>query len=142
VVPFFLVSLIGCDLIDEIFEKDTDVIHTKSYEPITGKYVLCDALDKRITDISNTYFEIDGKAMSLKYYENGNLKKEGVIQKLLTRKDYVGYYSDVLHFNVKVGKTAEHISAYTESLKPINQFRIIQEYYNPGDGLYYLSELP
>ena len=141
-VPLLLISLTGCDLLEEIFAKDTDVVHTKSYEPVTGKYLLYEALDKRISDISNTYFEIDGKAMSLKYYENGNLKKEGEIQKLLTKKDYIGYYSSVLHFNVKVGKTAEHISAYTESLEPINQFRIIQEYYNPGDDLYYLSELP
>ena len=134
--------LTSCGLFEGLFEQDNDMIHTKSYEPVTGKYVLYDALDKRITDISNTYFEIDGKKMSLKYYEHGNLKKEGTIQKLLTRSDYIGYYSDVLHFNVKVGNTAEHICTYTESLEPINQFRIIQEYYNPGDALYYLSELP
>ena len=142
IYPLLALSLTGCGLLEGLFEKDNDMIHTKSYEQVTGKYVLYEALDKRITDISNTYFEIDGKEMSLKYYENGNLKKEGQIQKLLTREDYIGYYSDVLHFNVKVGKTAEHICTYTESLEPINQFRIIREYYNPGDALYYLSELP
>ena len=141
-IPLLSLCLTGCGLLEALFEKDTDVIHTKSYEPATGKYVLYEALDKRITDISNTYFDIDGKNMTLKYYENGVLKKDGEIQKLLTRSDYIGYYSDVLHFNVKIGKTAEHISCYTESIDPINQFRIIEEYYNPGDALYYLSELP
>ena len=142
-IPLLSLCLTGCGLLEALLEKDTDVIHTKSYEPVTGKYVLYEASDKRISDISNTYFDIDGTNMTLKYYENGVLKKEGEIQKLLTRNDYIGSYSDVLHFNVKTGsKTADHICTYTESLEPINQFRIIQEYYNPGDALYYLSELP
>ena len=142
IITLLVFSLTSCGLFEGLFEKDNDIIHTKSFEPITGKFVLYSATDERITDISNTYFEIDGKEMSLKYYENGNLKREGQIQKLLTREDYIGYYSDVLHFNVKVGNVAEHICTYTESLSPINQFRIIQEYYNPGDYLFYLSELP
>lgn len=141
-LPLLLVSLTSCGMFEALFEKDDDVKHTKSYEPVTGKYVLYEALDKRITDISDTYFEIDGNTFSLKYYVNGQLKKDGKIQKLLTRKDHIGYYSDVLHFNIKVGKTAEHLCTYTESIDPINQFRIIEEYYNPGDDLYYLSELP
>ena len=141
-LPILLISLSGCGLLEGLFEKDDDVTHTKSYEPVTGKYVLYEALDKRIADISNTYFEIDGKAMSLKYYENDNLKKEGKIQKLLTYADKIGKWTDNLHFNVKVGNKAEHICTYTESFEPLNQFRIIDEYYNPGDAKYYLSELP
>ena len=141
-LPILLISLSGCGLLEGLFEKDDDVTHTKSYEPVTGKYVLYEALDKRIADISNTYFEIDGKAMSLKYYENGNLKKEGKIQKLLTYADKIGKWTDNLHLNVKVGNKAEHICTYTESFEPLNQFRIIDEYYNPGDAKYYLSELP
>ena len=142
ILPLIAFTLAGCGLLEGLVERDDSVVHTKSYEPVTGKYVLYEALDKRINDISNTYFEIDGSAMALKYYENGNLKKDGQIQKLLTRENYIGYYSDVLHFNIKVGEKAEHLSTYTESLEPINQFRIIQEYYYPGDALYYLSELP
>ena len=139
-VTLLAFSVTGCDIFSDLF--DTDTIHNHSYEPATGKFVLYEALDKRITDISNTYFEIDGKNFTLKYYVNGELKKDGKIQKLLTRSDYIGYYCDSLHFNVKVGKTAEHICTYSESLDPINQFRIIEEYYYPGDALYYLSELP
>ena len=141
-IPLLSLCLTGCGLLEGLFEKDDDVTHTKSYEPVTGKYVLYEALDERIIDISDTYFDIDGANMTLKYYENGVLKRDGQIQKLLTREDYIGYYSDVLHFNVKIGNRADHICTYTESLEPINQFRIIQEYYNPGDALYYLSELP
>ena len=141
-IPVLSFCLSGCGLIEGLFDPDTETKHSKSYEPITGKFYLYEALDERISDISNTYFDIDGKTFTLKYYVNGNLKREGKIQKLLTRKDYIGYYSDVLHFNVKVGDRADHISTYTESLDPINQFRIIEEYYNPGDALYYLSEQP
>ena len=136
-LPLFTLSLTGCDL----FSSDTDVIHNKSYEPVTGKYYLYEAEDKRVS-YHDTYFDIDGKNFTLKYYENGELKRDGKIQKLLTRKDYIGKWSDVLHFNVKIGSKAEHISTYTESIDPINQFRIIEEYYNPGDAKFYLSELP
>ena len=142
-LPVLLLSLSGCGLFEGLFEKDDDVTHTKSYEPITGKFVLYDALDKRFI-YHDTYFEINGSEenFSLKYYENGALKKEGKIQKLLTRADRIGKWTDNLHFNVKVGNRAEHISTYTESFEPLNQFRIIDEYYNPGDAKYYLSELP
>ena len=75
-IPLLSLCLTGCGLLESLFEKDTDVIHTKSYEPATGKYVLYEALDKRITDISNTYFDIDGKNMTLKYYEHGALKRK------------------------------------------------------------------
>ena len=70
--------LTGCGL-SEIFEGDTDTIHKSSYEPITGKYLLYDALDKR-NSYTDTYFDINGSKgnFSLKYYENGELKKEGV----------------------------------------------------------------
>ena len=108
-ISLLSISLTGCGFFEDLFDQDTDVIHTKSYEPVTGKYVLYEALDKRITDISDTYFEINGSNFTLKYYVNGVLKKDGQIQKLLTRSDYIGYYSDVLHFNVKIGNTAEHI---------------------------------
>ena len=142
-LPVLLLSLSGCGLFEGLFEKDDDVTHTKSYEPITGKFVLYDALDKRFT-YHESYFEINGSEenFSLKYYENGALKKEGKIQKLLTRTDRIGKWTDNLHFNVKAGNRAEHISTYTESFEPLNQFRIIDEYYNPGDAKYYLSELP
>ena len=142
-LPLLSLCLTSCGLLDGLFNNDTDAsIYEKSFEPISGKFVLHDALDKRITDISDTYFEIDGSGFKLKYYVNGNLKKEGSIQKVVTRDNHIGYYCDVLHINVKVDDTAEHICSYTENLETINQFRIIEEYYNPGDALYYLSELP
>lgn len=131
-------SLIGCDL----FEGNKEGQYTKSFDEVTGKYYLYEAADKRFT-YTDTYFDIDGSAnvFSLKYYENGTLKKEGKIQKIVTKKEYIGKWSNVLHFNVKCGNIAEHISTYTESLDPINQFRIIEEYNNKIDK-YYLSELP
>ena len=136
-------SLSACEMFEEMFVTDNELIHDTHYEPITGKFVLHETLDKRFT-YTDTYFEIDGGkgVFSLKYYENGKLKRDAKIARLVTRKEALGKWSDALHFNIKNGKVNEHISAYTESLDPINQFRIIQEYYNPGDALYYLSELP
>ena len=142
-LPLLVISLTGCDLIEEIFGGDKEGQYTKEFNEITGKYVLYENEDKRFT-YTDTYFEIDGSKgnFSLKYFENGKLKKEGSIAKIVTRKEDIGKWSDNLHLNVKVGKTNDHICAYTESLSPINQFRIIDEYYNPGDAKYYLSELP
>ena len=141
-LPLILTSLTGCELLEEVFGGDTDTIHKKSYEPITGKFVLYDQMDKRV-EHSNTYFEIDGSKgnFSIKYYEDGNLKKDGVFQRIVTYKDKIGKVRDNLHFNVKFGDKSEHISTYTESLDPINQFRIIEEY-SGSDAKWYLSELP
>lgn len=144
IIPLLAVlSLTSCDLVSDIFGGDNSNTHSKSYEPITGKFVLYEALDKRVT-YTNTYFDIDGSKdnFSLKYYENGVLKKEGSIVKLVTRENYIGSWSDNLHFNVKIGDKNEHIAAYTESFDPLNQFRIINESYNPGEVNYYLSEMP
>ena len=57
-IPLLSLCLTGCGLLEGLFEQDNDIIHTKSYEPVTGKYVLYEALDKRINDISDTYFSI------------------------------------------------------------------------------------
>ena len=94
----------GCDFIGEIFGGDSDTVHTKSYEPITGKFYLYEANDARITS-TNTYFDINGTKgnFTLKYYENGVLKKEGEFQKIVTYTDKIGYWTDNLHFNVKCG---------------------------------------
>ena len=142
VLPIVLFSLAGCDLIQEVFGGDKSGQHSKEYSAITGKFVLHDATDERCT-YTDTYFEFDGSKgnFSMKYYENGALKREGVFQKIVTREEKIGQVDDNLHFNVKVGKNADHISTYTESLDPINQFRIIEEYYGT-DQRYYLSELP
>ena len=137
-----LFSLSSCDLIGEIVGGDTDTIHSKSYDPITGKYVLYEAADKRFT-YTDTYFEMDGSKgnFSIKYYENGQLKKEGKFAKIVTYTDTVGKWCNNLHFNIKVGNDNEHISTYTESFNPITQFRIIEEY-DSRDNKYYLSEMP
>ena len=134
----FIFMLTSCD---EIFGGGNDNVHSSSYEPVTGKYYLYEATDKRYKD-ENTYFDIDGKNYKLKYYESGTLKKEGAIQKIVTYKDTIGKWCNNLHFNVKVGVNFEHISTYTESFDPINQFRIIEEYDGKSDDRYYLSEMP
>lgn len=140
-LPLLFISLLGlsgCDL----FSGDSDNIHKTSFEAITGKFVLHDWADSRY-EYHDTYFDIDGSKdnFSLKYYENGQLKREGKFNRVVTRKEKIGKIQDNLHFNVQVGNVYEHISTYSESLDPINQFRIIEEYYN-SDQRYYLSELP
>ena len=128
----------GCSL----FSNNDSTIYKKSFEPITGKFVLYQADDERFT-YTDTYFDIDGSKgnFSLKYYENGSLKKEGQFQRIVTWKEKIGKIYETLHFNVKCSDSIEHISTYTESLDPINQFRILEEY-NGNDEKYYLSELP
>lgn len=131
-------SLGGCDL----FGGDTDTIHKSSYEPITGKFVLHDST-QNYSACTDAYFVLNGAKgdFSLKYYENGELKREGKFQRVVTRTDRLDKSNDNLHFNVKCGSTTEHISTFTESFEPLNQFRIIEEY-SGSDGRYYLSELP
>ena len=145
-LPLILTSLTGCELLEEVFGGDTDTIHKKSYEPITGKFVLYDQMDKRV-EHSNTYFEIDGSKgnFSIKYYEDGNLKRDGVFQRIVTYENKIGKIVDNLHLNVKFSDgIVEHLSTYTPSLDPINQFKIIEEYKGNSarDEKYYLSELP
>lgn len=133
-------ALTGCDILG----GDNDGVYTDSYEAITGKFYLYQAADER-AEYTETYFEIDGAKgnFSLKYYENGALKLEGVMNKIVTREDRVGYMTDNLHFNVKCGDAYEHIGAYTESFEPLDQFRIIEEYRGGNDEYkYYYSELP
>ena len=135
--------LYGCDLIGGIGGTD-DNVHTDSFEPITGRFILHHSPDDRI-DCSDTYFDIDGSAgaFTLKYYENGELKREGEMNRIVTRDDKTGYLTDNLHFNIRCGSAYEHIGAYTESLDPINQFRIIDEYKGGREEIkYYYSELP
>lgn len=143
-VPLLAISitgLTGCGL-SELFGGDTDTVHKSSYEPITGKFILHDWIDTRF-EYHDTYFDLSGVSgnFTLKYYENGVLKREGVFQKIVTYENKIGSSDDNLHFNVKCGNLNEHISTYTESLNPINQFRIIEEY-RSADEKYYLSELP
>ncbi len=142
---FVSFMLTGCDVISGIFGGSSDGAYTNSYEAITGKFYLYEAADKRAA-YTDTYFDINGSAgsFSLKYYENGVLKKEGEFQKIVTRTDRVGYCTDNLHFNLKCkDNTYEHIGAYTESFDPINQFRIIDEYRGGSEEYkYYYSELP
>ena len=130
--------LSGCDL----FNSDTNEIHKKEYEPITGKFVLHESTHN-YSECIDAYFIMDGSKgnFSLKYYENGTLKKEGQFQRVVTRTDKIGTSNDNLHFNVKCTDSIEHISTYTESFEPLNQFRIIEEY-SGKDERYYLSELP
>ena len=138
--PVLSLLISGCYM---PWEKDTDEQHLRSYEPITGKFVLHDALDKR-DEHHGTYFIFDGSrnVKTVKYYENGELKREGQFNKILTYKDRIGKWCDNLHLNIKIdSKTYEHISTYTESFEPLNQFRILEEY-EGFDTRFYLSELP
>ncbi len=137
-------TLAGCEALSNLLGGGGDNSFTKSYEPITGKFYLYSSPDARV-DCSNTYFDIDGTKgnFSLKYYENGALKKQGVFRKILTRPEKIGYWSNNLHFNVKCDDGSfEHIGTYTESFEPIDQFRIIEEYNGTDDTRYFYSELP
>ncbi len=143
-ISLFSFSLTGCDAISGIFGGNNKNVHTNSYEPITGKFYLYKPADERVT-LTDVYFDIDGSKgnFSLKYYENGVLKKQGEFQKVITKTEDVGYLKDNLHFNIKCGDSYEHISAYTESFEPINQFRIIDEYSGGKEEIkYFYSELP
>ena len=137
--PFIAATLTGCPM---PWEKDTDEEHFRYYDEITGKFVLYENLDKRY-EYHDTYFEFNGAkgAFKFKYYENGELKKEGKIGKIVSRTERIGSWSNNLHFSLEVDKVNEHISTYTESFDPINQFRILEEYYR-FDQRYFLSELP
>ena len=141
-LPLLMVSICGLTGCDLFGGGNNSNIHTKSYDAITGKFVLYQATDQ-LAEYTDTYFDIDGSEgnFTMKYYENGTLKKEGVFQKVVERPEKIGLIQDNLHFNVKCGNTYEHISTYTESLDPINQFRIIEEYHD-SNKKYYLSELP
>ena len=138
--PILALVISGCYM---PWEKDTEEEHLREYEPITGKFVLHDALDKRY-EYHDTYFIFDGSrnVKTVKYYENGELKREGQFNKILTYKDRIGKWCDNLHLNIKIdSKTYEHISTYTESFEPLNQFRILEEY-KGFDERFFLSELP
>ena len=91
----------SCDFISDLFGGGSDDVFTKEYEPITGKFYLYEAYDERINE-ENTYFDIDGSKgnFSLKYYENGILKKQGEFQKIVIDEEKIGYRSDNLHFNI------------------------------------------
>lgn len=136
-------TMLGCDFLGDL-TGGSDNVHTQSFDAVSGKFYLYESADKRV-EYTDTYFDIDGSKenFSLKYYENGILKREGKIQRIVAYSEKIGYLSDNLHFNVKCGEIYEHISTYTESLEPINQFRIIDEYCDgKTEYKYYYSELP
>ena len=138
--PILTLVMSGCYM---PWEKDTDEQHLRSYEPITGKFVLHDNLDKRYS-YHDTYFVFDGtkRVMTMKYYENGELKSEGQMNKIVTHEDRIGKWCDNLHFNFKIdSKNYYHMSTYTESFEPLNQFRVLEEY-KGFDERFFLSELP
>ena len=138
--PILALAISGCYM---PWEKETDEQHLRSYEPITGKFVLHDNLDKRFT-YSDTYFVFNGESgnFKMKYYENGALKIEGDFNKIVTYEDRIGKWCDNLHLNIKLdSKTYHHLQTYTESFEPLNQFRIIGEY-KGFDERFFLSELP
>ena len=74
---FSCFALTGCDLLSDIVGGDSDTVHTSAYEPITGRFYLYEAADKRAT-YTDTYFDIDGTkgSFTLRYYENGVLKEQ------------------------------------------------------------------
>ena len=138
--PLIAATLTGCPM---PWEKDTDEEHYRYFDAITGKFVLHDALDKRV-EYHNTYFEFDGSKgnFSMKYYENGELKKEGKFEKILSRRDRFGKWCNNFHLGINLGGNKfDHISTYTESFDPLNQFRILEEYQS-FDHRYFFSELP
>ena len=64
------------------------------------------------------------------------------MNKIVTYEDKIGKWCNNLHFNFEINKTTYyHMSTYTESFEPINQFRVLEEY-KGFDERFYLSELP
>ena len=142
-IPTVLLSLTSCDLLSGLFGGgDDSSVHKESFEPITGKFILVEEIDTRV-EYHDTYFVFDGSKgnFTMKYYENGALKKQGEFQRVVTYEKYIGLKQNNLHFNIKCGKDYEHIGTYTESLDPIDQFRIVEEY-NGSESKYFFSELP
>ena len=139
-IPFTTLLLTGCVM---PWEQDTDEEHFRSYEPLTGKFVLHDNLDKRY-EYHDTYFVFNGAkgVFSIKYYENGELKTDAKLSKIVTHNDRIGKWCNNLSIGIEIDKrTYYHMSTYTESFEPLNQFRIIEEY-KGFDERFYLSELP
>ena len=139
-LPIASFMLAGCVM---PWEKDTDVEHFRSYEPLTGKFVLYDSLDKRY-EYHDTYFVFNGAkgVYSIKYYENGELKTDAKLSKIVTHEDRIGKWCNNLSIGIEIDKrTYYHMSTYTESFEPLNQFRILEEY-KGFDERFYLSELP
>ena len=143
-IALYSLTVISCGFVDGLLGKSAEGVYTKEYEAITGKFYLYKPTDERI-NVGDTYFEIDGSKDNffLKYFENGRLKKQGDLKKVVAKEDKIGYWTDNLHFNFKCGESYEHIGAYTESFAPLNQFRIIDEYSGGKTEIkYYYSELP
>ena len=139
-IPITTMVLAGCVM---PWEQDTDEEHFRSYEPLTGKFVLHDNLDKR-HEYHDTYFIFNGAkgVFSIKYYENGELKTDAKLSKIVTHEDRIGKWCNNLSIGIEINKrTYYHMSTYTESFEPLNQFRIIEEY-KGFDERFYLSELP
>ena len=107
--PIIALTLTGCPM---PWEKDDETNHYRYYDAITGKFVLHDWADKR-QDYHDTYFEFDGSKGNfyMKYYENGELKKEGKIAKIISKTDELGKWTNNLHSNVEANsKFNDHIS--------------------------------
>lgn len=137
-------TMASCGFLDGLLSGADDGVYTKEYEAISGKFYLYEPIDERIS-VSDTYFEIDGSKgnFSLKYYENGSIKKQGDFNKIVIKEEKIGYWTDNLHLNLRCGDSYEHIGAYTDSFEPLNQFRIIDEYSGgANEKKYYYSELP
>ena len=142
-------GLVGCSL-TEFFQNEDNVVDLAD----GGKTVKWNLVlnDNECRPIDSAYFEFDEK--TFKYYENGDLKKEGT-----HRITYFGVENSnaPLHLNLDFGKDAsgfsiyDYIDCYTEDAKEnLHQFTIVSEGYHiepiRSGGVpvrdYHLSDMP
>jgi|GEM_PF-1690614 len=135
-------SLSSCAFFEFAHDKDNVVDMSGGS---TQKYVLVQN-DNPIRNVSEAYFEI-GKD-TIKYYENGSLKKEGELRSVYFGLDSLSPISFVVSFD---SSKRDYIDCYTEDAKDdIKQFTIKTEgyYVKPvrQGGVpvrdYHLSEMP
>jgi hypothetical protein len=142
-------GLTGCSLIELLHDKDNVVYLSDGDTSVKWNLVLN---DNEYKTVESAYFEFDQS--TFKYYENGNLKREGS-----HRITYFGVEnsSSPLHLNLNFGKDEtgfsiyDYIDCYTEDDKEnLRQFTIVSEGYhiNPINtgGIpvrdYHLSDMP
>lgn len=142
-------GLTGCSLA-ELFQNEDDVVDLGNGEKAVKWNLVSN--DNECRPVDSAYFEFDQD--SFRYYENGELKKEGT-----HRNTYFGVENSntPLHLNLNFGKDEsgfsvyDYIDCYTEDAKEnLHQFTIVSEGYHiepiRSGGVpvrdYHLSDMP
>lgn len=148
-ISLLLLCLSGCSIL-ELIKDDDDIVDLGSGETIAKWNLVWNNNEYR--PVETAYFEFDNT--NFKYYENGELKKEGS-----HRITYFGVENTIspLHLNLNFGLDStrfsiyDYIYCYTEDSKDnLHQFTIISEGYHikplRSGGVpvrdYHLSDMP